>query len=63
VSEIEPLPPEHALWQCGNLIVTPHIGSFGSDTDIERQRVIVDNAQRFVRGEPLRYVIDKALRY
>ena len=63
VSEIEPLPPEHALWQCENLIVTPHIGSFGSDTDIERQRVIVDNAQRFVRGEPLRYVIDKALRY
>ena len=37
--------------------------SFGSDTDIERQRVIVENAQRFVRGEPLRYVIDKSLRY
>lgn len=63
VSEIEPLPSEHALWRCENLVVTPHIGSFGSDTDIERQRVIVDNAQRFVRGEPLRYVIDKTLRY
>lgn len=63
VSELEPLPPEHALWQCENLIVTPHIASFGRDTDIERQAVIVENAQRFVRGEPLRYVIDKALRY
>jgi phosphoglycerate dehydrogenase-like enzyme len=63
VSELEPLPPEHPLWRCENLIVTPHVGSFGSDTDIERQRVIVENARRFVRGEPLRYVIDKALRY
>ena len=59
----EPLPPEHPLWRCDNLIVTPHIGSFGRDDDGERGAVIVENAQRFVRGEPLRYVIDKALRY
>ena len=36
---------------------------FGSDTYAKRQALIVENAQHFVRGEPLRYVIDKALRY
>jgi phosphoglycerate dehydrogenase-like enzyme len=63
VSEIEPLPSDHPLWRAPNVIITPHVAGFGSDTDAERQAVIVENAQRFVRGEPLRYVVDKALRY
>ncbi|MEO5840982.1 MAG: D-2-hydroxyacid dehydrogenase [Acidimicrobiales bacterium] len=63
VSEIEPLPSDHPLWQFPNVIITPHVAGFGSDTDAQRQQVIVDNAQRFVRGESLRYVIDKTLRY
>ena len=63
VSEIEPLPSDHPLWHAPNVIITPHVAGFGSDTDTERQALIVENAQRFVRGEPLRYVIDKRLRY
>ena len=63
VSEIEPLPSEHPLWRAPNVIITPHVAGFGSDTDAERQAIIVENAQRFVRGEPLRYVVDKELRY
>jgi phosphoglycerate dehydrogenase-like enzyme len=63
VSEIEPLPSDHPLWRFPNVIITPHVAGFGSDTDAKRQAVIVENARRFVRGEPLHYVIDKALRY
>lgn len=63
VSELEPLPSDHRLWRAPNVILTPHVAGFGSDTDAQRQAVIVGNAQRFVRGESLRYVIDKALRY
>jgi phosphoglycerate dehydrogenase-like enzyme len=63
VSEIEPLPRDHPLFALPNVILTPHVGGFGNDVDAERQAVIVENAQRFVRGEPLRYVIDKVLRY
>jgi len=63
VSELEPLPPDHPLWRAPNVIITPHVAGFGSDTDAKRQAVIVENARHFVRGEPLRYVIDKALRY
>lgn len=63
VSELEPLPPEHPLWSAPGAIVTPHVAGFGADTDREREAVIVDNARRFVAGEPLRYVIDKQRRY
>ena len=63
VSELEPLPHDHPLWRAPNVIITPHVAGFGSDTDAKRQAVIVENARHFVRGEPLRYVIDKSLRY
>jgi phosphoglycerate dehydrogenase-like enzyme len=63
VSEIEPLPSAHRLWSAPNVIITPHVAGFGSNTDAERQAIIVENAERFVRGAPLRYVVDKSLRY
>jgi phosphoglycerate dehydrogenase-like enzyme len=63
VSEIEPLPGDHPLWRAPNVIITPHVAGFGSNTDAARRAIIVENAQHFVRGEPLRYVIDKTLRY
>jgi phosphoglycerate dehydrogenase-like enzyme len=60
VSEIEPLPPEHPLWSQPNVIITPHVAGFGSDTDPARQELIVDNCRRFIEGRPLRNVVDKA---
>jgi phosphoglycerate dehydrogenase-like enzyme len=60
VSEIEPLPPEHPLWSQPNVIITPHVAGFGSDTDPARMELIVDNCRRFVEGRPLRNVVDKA---
>jgi phosphoglycerate dehydrogenase-like enzyme len=63
VSELEPLPAEHPLWRAPNVLITPHVAGFGHDTDAARLEIIVENARRFVRGEPLRYVVDKSLRY
>jgi phosphoglycerate dehydrogenase-like enzyme len=63
VSELEPLPSDHPLWRAPNTIITPHVAGFGHDTDAARLAIIVENARRFVRGEPLVYVVDKALRY
>jgi phosphoglycerate dehydrogenase-like enzyme len=60
VSEIEPLPPDHPLWTRTNVIITPHVAGFGTDTDPEREALIVDNCRRFVEGRPLRNVVDKA---
>jgi phosphoglycerate dehydrogenase-like enzyme len=61
VFEQEPLPPEHPLWSAPNTLITPHTAGFGPYLDDRRQAIIVDNARRFVRGEPLRNVVDKSL--
>ena len=28
VTDPEPLPPEHLLWKCPNVIITPHVAGF-----------------------------------
>src|SRR5579859_62369 len=60
VFEQEPLPADHPLWDTPNVLLTPHTAGFGPYLDDRRQEIIVDNARRFVHGEPLRNVVDKA---
>jgi phosphoglycerate dehydrogenase-like enzyme len=60
VFEEEPLPANHPLWSAPNALLTPHTAGFGPYLDERRQEIIVDNARLFVRGEPLRNVVDKA---
>jgi phosphoglycerate dehydrogenase-like enzyme len=61
VYEIEPLPPDHPLWDFPNVILTPHTAGY-SPVIAERHRaVLVENVSRFARGEPLVNVVDKAL--
>jgi phosphoglycerate dehydrogenase-like enzyme len=60
VFEQEPLPVEHALWDAPNALLTPHTAGYGPYLDDRRLEIILDNARRFVRGEPLRNVVDKA---
>jgi phosphoglycerate dehydrogenase-like enzyme len=60
VFEEEPLPADHPLWDAPNVLLTPHTAGFGPYLDDRRQEIIVDNARRFVAGEPLRNVVDKA---
>jgi phosphoglycerate dehydrogenase-like enzyme len=60
VFEEEPLPPGHALWDAPNVLLTPHTAGYGPYLDDRRQAIIVNNAKRFVRGEPLINVVDKA---
>jgi phosphoglycerate dehydrogenase-like enzyme len=63
VFEAEPLPADHPLWDRPGVVITPHVAGWGKDTDAERCALIVDNASRFVAGNPLRNVMDKRLRY
>lgn len=60
VFEQEPLAPDHPLWSAPNVLLTPHTAGYGPYLDDRRFAIIVDNARRFVRGEPLRNVVDKA---
>ena len=54
VTDPEPLPPGHPLWQTPNCFITPHVGG-GHGTEKERQvNHFLDNLRRFERGEDLR---------
>jgi phosphoglycerate dehydrogenase-like enzyme len=63
VTDPEPLPKGHALWQFPNAIITPHIAG-RSDQDASRMvGTIVENARRFVAGKPMINVVDKQKGY
>jgi phosphoglycerate dehydrogenase-like enzyme len=59
VFEAEPLPPGHALWNMENVIITPHVAGCSPRIAERHLGVLLDNIRRFVRGEPLRNVVDK----
>lgn len=63
VTEPEPLPPEHPLWGLPNVIITPHYA--GTQPGYLRHvgEVFLANLERYVRGEPLRNVVDKQVGY
>jgi D-3-phosphoglycerate dehydrogenase len=53
VTEVEPLPPDSPLWDCANVIVSPHVAGVGAQ-DYEQQRALfAANLERFRAGEPL----------
>ena len=63
VTDPEPLPKQHPLWQFENVIITPHIAG-RSDRDAERMAgTIKENLRRFVEGKPLINVVDKQKGY
>lgn len=57
VTDPEPLPADHALWQFDNVIITPHVAGRGG----ERERHVLlrkENLRRFAAGERLLNVVD-----
>lgn len=59
----EPLPADHPFWKTEGIIVLPHIGGPHPQRDRFVARLFVDNLGRFVRGEPLREVVDRHAGY
>ena len=63
VTDPEPLPSDHPLWDMPNVVISPHVAGF-SDRLGERQRELFrENVARFVTGQPLRHVVDKQKGY
>jgi phosphoglycerate dehydrogenase-like enzyme len=61
VFEIEPLPPDHSLWDFPNVIITPHTAGYSPVIASRHLAALVENARRFAQGEPLANVVDKTL--
>jgi phosphoglycerate dehydrogenase-like enzyme len=60
VFEEEPLPAAHPLWTMPGVLITPHTAGHGPHLDERRFAIVIDNCRRFLAGEPLRNVVDKA---
>jgi phosphoglycerate dehydrogenase-like enzyme len=60
VFEQEPLPADHPLWTMAGVLLTPHTAGFGPYLDERRFEILLDNCKRFLAGQPLRNVVDKA---
>lgn len=60
VTQPEPLPRDHRLWQMKNALITPHVS--GGDhlyATVERvASIAAENLVRFTRGERLRNIVD-----
>jgi phosphoglycerate dehydrogenase-like enzyme len=60
VFEQEPLPANHPLWTMPGVLITPHTAGYGPYLDERRFEILLDNCRRFLAGQPLRNVVDKA---
>ncbi len=63
VTDPEPLPDGHPLWQLENCIITPHSASTPEMAEALLARRIRDNVARFAAGGPLTGIIDTAAGY
>ena len=63
VTDPEPLPGDHPLWETANVIVTSHIAGQSQFSWLRVQRVFAENAQRFAHGLPMLNIVDKAKGY
>lgn len=59
----EPLPAEHPLWTCPNVILTPHTSGFRTGHWEEVVDLFAQNIERFERGEALRFRVEPELGY
>ena len=61
VTEPEPLPADHPLWDCKNLLLTPHsAGNFLLDETFERiWRIVLENLKAYLKGEALRNPVQR----
>ena len=57
VTEPEPLPADHPLWEFENVIITPHVAGYGGERE-RHMTLLRENLRRYAAGDPLLNVVD-----
>ena len=60
VFETEPLPASSTLWSLRNALLSPHSADRTADFQAAAMRAYAANVRRFVAGQPLECVVNKA---
>ncbi len=63
VTDPEPLPDNHPLWELDNALITPHIANTWNMALPELRALIRRNVERYAAGEPLEGLVDPSLGY
>jgi phosphoglycerate dehydrogenase-like enzyme len=63
VTDPEPLPDGHPLWQLPNCLITPHSANPWQTAQPLLSRRITDNVRRWIAGEPLLGLVDLTAGY
>jgi phosphoglycerate dehydrogenase-like enzyme len=63
VTEPEPLPDDHPLWDLDNAIITPHTANTMDMGIVEYRALVARNVAHFARSEPLEGLVDPVLGY
>jgi len=63
VTTPEPLPPEDPLWDCPNLVITPHNSGAAPVRQVRLVALVAENVRRYSTGLALLNVVDKERGY
>ena len=58
VTEPEPLPTDHPLWELPNVLITSHYSGSHPDYNERANEIFLDNLRRFLNDEPLHNLVD-----
>jgi phosphoglycerate dehydrogenase-like enzyme len=59
----EPPPPDHPIFDCKNVVMTPHTSGWSPDRQVRLIDLHVENLRRYAIGAPLMNVVDKKAGY
>ena len=67
VAEVEPLPPEHPIWNAERLLITPHAAgnmmTIHSPTARRLNALMLENLENYLTGKPLKNVVSRETGY
>ena len=62
VTDPEPLPPDHPLWTCPHVLITPHISGLGASKQ-KHAEWFAENLRAYLEGRPQPGAVNREMKY